>query len=178
MIFFCSYVLYRLEFGWPRGELGARIDDLEPGDALVRLFAALELGHFEQLFGRVGRKEAPTFVARHQTVPGARSQRIDVNARARASRSQNEPAIGRTLFLARILEEILIKVFRYGIVIEQLLLLWMLAKARLEQIERRIVNVILNVLPIVFHFEFNRVAFVVFAHLKVFVAEFLLQFLN
>ena len=62
--------------------------------------------------------------------------------------------------------------------VEQASLFGVLAKAALEQVERRVVAILLGILAVVLHFHLDRVAVVVLANFEVLVAKLLVQFLQ
>ena len=61
---------YRLVLFRPVWPLSPRVDDLEPGDGLVRLFPAFARLHLDRVLRRVRREEAPALVTGNQRVPG------------------------------------------------------------------------------------------------------------
>lgn len=98
-----SLTRYKNRFSWfledlewqelwrPVGLLRSGVDDVEPGDRLILLVAALLPGHLDQFAGRVSGEKTPPLVALDQCVPGAGAQWVDVNAGARTGRTHHEP---------------------------------------------------------------------------------------
>ena len=54
----------------PVRSLGLGIDEIEPGDGLVRLLVVVLRGDLDELLGRVRREETPPFVTGDEGVPG------------------------------------------------------------------------------------------------------------
>lgn len=107
---------YRFAVAGPGGQLSFWIDTTEPCNCFVTLFATDRASHFQQFPGGVRREQAPSFVSGHQRIPRTRPQRIYMNARARSCRSHNKPTVWWTTLLARILEQIVLKILWYGVV--------------------------------------------------------------
>lgn len=120
----------------PRGVLGARVDQVEPGDGLVPLLAALDVRHFQEFFRRVRREQAPSagggvvarnvhlelvlpFVAYNQSIPGARAEGVYVDTGTGTCGSHDEPAVWRSLLLSGVLEEVIAKVNRNIVIFKQ-----------------------------------------------------------
>lgn len=125
---------YRLTIARPIGQFCFWINSLKPGDGFVTLFAAHRAGYFQQFFGRVRGKETPTLVAKDQCVPGARTQRINMNAGTGASRSHDKPSIRWSTIFTAILKQIVQKIFGHRIIFEQLLPTIMLKKRKKNSI--------------------------------------------
>ena len=60
-------------------------------------------------------------MADYERVPGGGAQRVDVDAGAAARRTHDEPAVGRAPPLAAVLEEVVLEVPGYLVVVQKLL---------------------------------------------------------
>jgi len=162
----------------PIWSLSFWVDFCEPSDGFVRLESALGRRQLDEVFGRVGGEEAPALVSGDEGVPGRGAQRIDVNAGAGTGGAHHHPAVGRTSALAAILEQIVPKVNRNLVVLQQLLSLGVVCIAAVKNVKRAVVVCGLEVIQVVFHLEFDAVSIVVFATLELLVAIFLAQSLK
>lgn len=86
--------LQRSELSGPGGLLRAGVNHTEPGDRLVLLVPALFSRHFDKLAGSVCWEQAPALVALNQGVPGARAERVNVNACSGAAGTHHKPPGG------------------------------------------------------------------------------------
>ena len=63
----------------PVRSLGLGIDEIEPGDGLVRLLVVVLRGDLDELLGRVRREETPPFVTGDEGVPCGCAYRSKIN---------------------------------------------------------------------------------------------------
>ena len=173
--------------------LGLGVDHVEPGDGLVPLLPSLAGLDCDQLLGSVGGEEAPSLVSGDQSVPSRSAERINVYSSARPGRSYHHPPVGRSLSLAAVLEEVVSEVFWKPIILQEFLSSRMVAVTAVEDIKRTVIfgipdeenyynfrdclvsliNNLLHVIYIVFHFQFDAVAFIILPTFELLVPVFL-----
>ena len=101
-----------------------------------------------------------------------------MNAGARALRSDAPPTIRWPTMFTDKMKEIFGEILRHIVIIAQTLLLLMFTETRFEQVEWRIVAIVLSVINEVFHFQLHRSSIVVLADFELLIAILSCQFVD